>query len=583
MEKQDIFIVIVCIGLLFFWFVNQSSRRPPAQVKKENNNSETRETHQGATESEEDRGPSTEVAESLKTTSPETYSSSPVISEYLDLPPTSPITLASPESCDFIVDPEQGGITEIFIHKFKDKDGIKDMRLGIPDFPMFVVQNGKDTWQFTRPKIESVGSEHITISRAILRSTLVLEQSWFIKQNAPYNLGYKLTLKNFGEKDVRIEDIQINCGVMRPLDTTKSFMGAGGIDQRVDILHVGEDSPKTINIDKILNYDGDDHKKHKEHRIDWLAIQNKYFVSLVSGEMPFSGSKLTTIKRDHPKSSKDEADTNITGQVYLPKANLASGQSRSWQFNCYTGPKKYDLLKKLGDNEESILQFDLFIFFHFKWMKGISLGILWCLNKLEGLCHNYGVAIIIITLLIRTIFWPITHQTTIWSKKMQKIQPLAQEIREKYKSEPHKMQQKTMELYREHKINPVAGCLPMFLQIPVFFALFNVLRSAIELRQAGFIWAKDLSQQDTVFTIPFLVDIPINPLAILMGLTMVWQQKVVPTSVDPMQQKVMMFMTIFFVFILYSMPSGLTLYWSINQIVSIFQHKITRKIDSTTK
>ena len=161
---------------------------------------------------------------------------------------------------------------------------------------------------------------------------------------------------------------------------------------------------------------------------------------------------------------------------------------------------------------------------------------------------------------------------------MQKIQPLAQEIREKYKNDPQKMQQKTMELYREQKINPIAGCLPMFLQIPVFFALFNVLRSAIELRQAPFLWADDLSGQDSIFTIPG-IEIPINPLAIIMGLTMVLQQKTIPTSTDPMQQKVMMFMTVFFVFILYTMPSGLTLYWSINQIVSIFQHKITRKID----
>ena len=138
-----------------------------------------------------------------------------------------------------------------------------------------------------------------------------------------------------------------------------------------------------------------------------------------------------------------------------------------------------------------------------------------------------------------------------------------------------------MELYRENKINPVAGCLPMFLQIPVFFSLFNVFRSAIELRQAGFLWAVDLSRQDTIFTFP-VIGIPLNPLALLMGLTMFLQQKTMPTSPDPMQQKVMMFMTIFFVIMLYPMPSGLTLYWTINQVISIIQYKVTHKTEAKT-
>ena len=118
----------------------------------------------------------------------------------------------------------------------------------------------------------------------------------------------------------------------------------------------------------------------------------------------------------------------------------------------------------------------------------------------------------------------------------------------------------------------------MLLQIPVFFALFNVLRSAIELRQTGFLWAADLSQQDTVFVIPG-INLPINPLAICMGLTMLLQQRTMPTSADPMQQKMMMFMTFFFVIMLYPMPSGLTLYWTINQTISVFQYKVTKSIE----
>ena len=584
MEKQDIVIVVACLALLLLWFVNQGSMRPPNQVKEENHRSESSiEQRQSDFLAETPPGHKPYTPPSApKKLSSDQLATDALIAKYVDLAPASPVTLAIEGNSDFTIDPEIGGITEIVIHQFKDKDGIHMMRLGLRDFPMFSIQNSQDSWKFSHAITESIGPKHLTISRAILGSTLVLEQSWKVNQDAHYGIDYTMTLRNLGDKNITLEDIQVNCGVMQQLDDTKSFMGAGGIDQRVDILLSGSDSPKTINIDKILAYDEQDREKNRELRIDWLAVQNKYFVSLVSGEMPFSGCDLVAINRDKTLPSKDRSSTYISGDVYLPRAKLDAHQSRTWRFSCYTGPKQYDLLKELGQNKESILQFDLFLLFHFNWMKGISLGILWSLNKLEAVFHNYGVAIIIITLLIRVVFWPITHQTTMLSKRMQKIQPLAQEIREKYKDEPLKMQQKTMELYREHKINPVAGCLPMLLQIPVFFALFNVLRSAVELRQAQFLWATDLSQQDSVFTFP-LIGIPLNPLAILMGITMVWQQKIVPTSADPMQQKVMTFMTIFFVFILYSMPSGLTLYWSVNQIISIIQHKITRMVDINSK
>ena len=585
MEKKDIFIVIVCLLLLFLWFAKSSSTKP--RVPYQDKNIEVTEPSPSQQKTI-DQSESKSVIQSSSLDSddrvqPRDESLTAAASMYAEIPASLPITLTSEGITDFKIDPEKGGVVEVVIHEHMDKDGKHKMSIGQEDFLLFNTQNSSGSWEFSHAKIESVDpNKHLTISRAILGTELILEQSWSINQDIPYDLDYSFTLKNLGHDNISIDDIKISCGIMPPLSSTKGFMGAGGIDQRIDALLSGNSSPKTIAIEKISDYSDHDREKIKQWQVDWLAVQNKYFVSLISGETPFSGCNLLTIDENKGPVSTKNQSKNLAAYVYLPNAEIDAGKSYTWRFDCYTGPKKYDILKKLGRNEESILQFDLFLLFHFNWMKGISLGILWCLNKLESVFHNYGVAIIFITLFIRIIFWPITHQTTIWSKKMQRIQPLAQEIREKYKKDPQKMQQKTMELYREQKINPIAGCLPMVLQIPVFFALFNVLRSAIELRQAQFLWAVDLSEQDSIFTIPG-IDIPINPLAIIMGLTMVWQQKIVPTSVDPMQQKVMMFMTSFFVLILYSMPSGLTLYWSINQIVSIFQHKITRRIDGEPK
>jgi YidC/Oxa1 family membrane protein insertase len=181
-----------------------------------------------------------------------------------------------------------------------------------------------------------------------------------------------------------------------------------------------------------------------------------------------------------------------------------------------------------------------------------------------------------ITFLVKLLFWPLTHYSTLSMKKMQTVQPRIVEIREKYKDDPAKVQQKIMELYREEKVNPLGGCLPVVLQIPVFFALFNVFRGAIELRHASFLWVTDLSQPDTL---PWLLlGLPIRPLAILMSVTMFLQQKLTPSSLDPMQARMMMIMTVFFAFIFYGMPAGLTLYWTVNQVLSIVQTLITYRL-----
>ena len=176
-------------------------------------------------------------------------------------------------------------------------------------------------------------------------------------------------------------------------------------------------------------------------------------------------------------------------------------------------------------------------------------------------------------------------------KRMQALQPQVKAIQEKYKDDPMKMQKKMGELWREHKVNPAMGCLPMLIQIPIFIGFYTMLRSAIELRGASFLWICDLSQADTVFIIPGLgfipflgipaVGFPMNPLPLIMVATQLWQTRLTPMSpgVDPMQQKMMQYMPVIFLFFMYNLSSGLTLYWTVSNLLTIAQMKVTKAND----
>ena len=190
---------------------------------------------------------------------------------------------------------------------------------------------------------------------------------------------------------------------------------------------------------------------------------------------------------------------------------------------------------------------------------------------------GYGIAIIILTLLIRILFWPLTHKSTESMKRMQEVQPELKALQEKYKKDPPRMQQETMKLYKEKRVNPMGGCLPMFIQIPVFFALFTVLRNAIELRFSSFLWIKDLSTAENLFAGSIPLVGALNILPIIMSLSMIWQQKLSSpgTAMTPeqqQQQRIMMFMMpVMMLFFFYTMPSGLVLYWTVSNLLMIGQ------------
>lgn len=267
---------------------------------------------------------------------------------------------------------------------------------------------------------------------------------------------------------------------------------------------------------------------------------------------------------------------------------LAPNQTNSLGFNFFTGPKEYYTLSKLAEEQGN----DLDKVMNLNGFFGMfSKLLLLSMTALHNMGLPYGLCIVGITVIIKLIFWPLTQSSTRSMKRMAKLQPEMKKIQEKYKDDPRKGQVKTMEFMREKKVNPLASCLPMLVQIPFFIGFFMMIKTAIELRGASFLWACDLSSPDTIFIVPGLGWIPflgipgqgfpVNPMPILMSVSMLYQMRLTPQSptMDPAQQKIFKYMPVMFMFILYGYSSGLTLYWTVNNILSIIQTKLVKNED----
>jgi len=317
--------------------------------------------------------------------------------------------------------------------------------------------------------------------------------------------------------------------------------------------------------------------------IHWSAVMNQFFTIATIPAEPADQAVVTRRPADYSEKFASEKADRVrypyalhTGYIY-PRATVAPGPGGAVEhkYIMYIGPKEYKTFEKLSlamKNDIDILM-DFNGFFGF-----FARALLRSMNGLHAWGLSYAWAIILITIIIKLLFWPLTNASTKSMKRMAKLQPQMKEIQEKYKDNPQKMNQKMMEFMRENKVNPLGGCLPMMLQMPVFFGFFKMLRSAAELRGESFLWVCDLSSSDTVATV---AGFPINPLPILMGVTMFFQARLTPPSpgMDPAQQKVMKYMPMIFVVFLYNFSSALTLYWTVQNVLTIIQTKLTRAND----
>ncbi|ADH87220.1 membrane protein insertase YidC [Desulfurivibrio alkaliphilus] len=289
-------------------------------------------------------------------------------------------------------------------------------------------------------------------------------------------------------------------------------------------------------------------------RVRWAGYHDSYFLTSI---IPLATDQATA----HFSSRRDELVTTVLASA---ADIIPAGGAHRYDYMVYFGPKKLTLLNELGH--------DLARAVNFGWFDFLARPTFYLLHFLYGLVGNYGVAIILVTIIIKAAFWPLTQKGLKSMKVMQKIQPKMTKLREKYKDDRQRQQQEMLKLYQTYKVNPLGGCLPMLLQIPVFFALYKVLLQSIELRHAPFmLWINDLSAPDRLyigFDIPWLGGIPV--LTLLMALSMFVQQKMTPIS-DPMQARIMLFLPVVFFFLFLNFASGLVLYWFINNVLTIAQ------------
>jgi YidC/Oxa1 family membrane protein insertase len=302
--------------------------------------------------------------------------------------------------------------------------------------------------------------------------------------------------------------------------------------------------------------------------ISWAAVASQYFTTIVTPAQDQPGSAVWSrryLAKEAMDSPTGQAIYGITGGIGTGSLTLSPGESVTRRYAIYAGPKDFYALQRIGGEQQKIMNFGMF---HL-----VSEFLLWAMNSLQKIVHSYAAAIIILTILIKTALWPLQNKATASMKRMQLLSPKMTELREKHKDNPQKMNEELMKLYKQYGVNPFGGCLPMLIQIPIFFGFYSMLGSAIELRNSHFLWIHDLSQPDTI---AHFLGFPINLLPILMGGTMLWQMAVSPKSGDPSQQRIMYFMPVIFLTFCYNYASGLALYWTTQNLFSIVQLYWTR-------
>jgi len=291
--------------------------------------------------------------------------------------------------------------------------------------------------------------------------------------------------------------------------------------------------------------------------LDWVGYGNNFFLQAL---VPIEERGYEVIPRVL------DAAKGLLQVVYLSEPfQIEGGEEKSFKMRLYLGPKELDYLKEAGHNLVDAVDYG--------WFSFLAKPALYVLKWVYKYVHNYGVAIILLTIFIKILFWPLTQKSLKSMQAMKKIQPKIAQVREKYKDDREKLNQELMGLYKTYKVNPMGGCLPMVLQIPVFIALYRMLNTAVELRHEPFmLWINDLTAPDRLqigINIPYLGGIPV--LTLLMGISMFVQQKMTPSSGDPRQEQIMLLMPVIFTVFFINFPAGLVLYWLVNNVLSIVQ------------
>ena len=578
MDRTSVIVVTICVILLFTWpaLLEKISPTPPQPIQPTN-------------------AAPAQVAEqtSAPAAAPLAQAQPVPVSDAIAIRP--PVVLES-EKLKRIE-------TEDSVYTFTSAGGLKTVALtrhkakpcngnGSDNHDVILMNNGIDLLVFSLNGIDDSEFEFTAADRGIV--TMVSTNQAGIRITKKFEAGTNyllhstITLTNPKKEPLELPQRKLMLGTAMPLKSEEGYAVWGaqwhnGAD--MEDIDEGWFANRTLGCFPGTAREFFDSAGQP---VNWVGVHNQFFAMTTMPEEGFAGARVFSTKSTHrllndPQDQDEQYvhHTGILASLQFDAKVLQPGESIVQQFTTYAGPKEYQVLKAHGqtykNSLETVMGFDGFFGFFAKIL-------LWAMSGLHSFGLGYALCIIAITIIIKILFWPLTRASTVSMKRMAAYQPQMAEIREKFKDDPQKMNKRVMEFMREHKINPMGGCLPILIQIPVFFGFFTMLRSAVELRGAQFLWACDLSQTDTVAnlpeSIPFIGDFPINPLPMIMGVTMILQARMTPMSptADATQQKIMKYMPLMFIVILYNFSAGLTLYWTVQNMLSILQTKLTKNI-----
>lgn len=396
------------------------------------------------------------------------------------------------------------------------------------------------------------------------------------KQHDPYVIRHETTLRNLAEQSIPLPRVSLSLGTAAPTNALdngqrltagystgkdQNFFARSKLEAGNGLFGIGASDAKPF-----ISSPGP---------IAWGTVTNQFFASILTPDQPGSGFVTRRVKLLDMLPDDNRNAYGLTSALQFDLPALAAGGENKIGADFYVGPKEYKRLSN-GDvfkaDQDKVMQFGVFKFF-----SAILLTLMtWIHGWFPNATWAWGWAIVLTTLTLKTIFVPFTLAASRSAKRMQKIQPEMQAIREKFKDNPQKLQAATMELFKKHKVNPMGGCLPMLITLPFFWGFYQMLQGTAELRFQPFLWAGDLSAQDTV---GHIFGLPINIMPVLMGATMVIQMHLTPSpTVDNAQAKMMKFMPYLFALFCYTFPCSLALYSTINGIFTIGQQIVINRM-----
>jgi YidC/Oxa1 family membrane protein insertase len=494
--------------------------------------------------------------------------------------PSRPVMAARGESlssegkkaqAEFFFNNDTGGIEKVVLNDHRNENagyvslnGNREMPIGALEATPGTAMGG---FEMTAERVKGV----VTFTKREadgLEITKVFSLPAKGSDQAPYMVDLAITFHNAATTPLSRHGLYLSSGSAAPIHRadmpiyTRFDWSKDGKYSGIDTNWFGAGSIPLIGIQTSA---AKDFFSEPAGPVNWVAVASQYFTTIVSATGETKGSSAWAARFVTPNSLAGQPIYGIQGALGLAPFTLEPGKSLTQKFSIYSGPKENARLKQLGQNEQAVLNFG--------WFGFISEFLLWAMNAIFGVVHDYGLAIIILTLCIKTALWPLQNKATDSMRKMAALSPKMTELREKYKDDPTKMNQELMKLYKDFGVNPFSGCLPMLIQIPIFFGFYGMLGIAIELRNSSFLWVHDLSQPDTI---GHVLGFPINILPLVMAGTMVWQMAISPKSGDATQQRIIMFMPIIFVVFAYNYASALSLYWTTQNLFSIVQLYLTR-------